>query len=327
MKNFYFFLFIICFTISCNEKAIIQEEKDFEKNITGFWQRKGTIQIVNGVSVDTLFLEDFPNPNFKQMKAFKNGSVVWINNSADTLYSWKGSSGAYSTYERKPDNLMFEIITSGTGGIGGLLKTFRDSLKIYKQEKLTLKNALPLIYDKSLPYPNVLYYFKANEKSYVQGTTMDGYQEYWRKMKPLSPSGKMDGIWKRAFEIRYVNNIPVDTISIPNDQIMDVKIMLNGRYIYQVDLTEISDPDTPEFGGYGAYGTFEYDDEKNKLKEYQEFGSGGNVETYQPKTNEDTHKITFYNDDMFLQLSKNLTNAEKIDMSESRGVIYKRIKL
>ena len=32
-------------------------------------------------------------------------------------------------------------------------------------------------------------------------------------------------------------DIPVDTTSVANDVILDVKIMSNGRYAYQVDMT------------------------------------------------------------------------------------------
>ena len=37
--------------------------------------------------------------------------------------------------------------------------------------------------------------------------------------------------------------------------------MSNGRYTYQVDLTELAESDTPEYGGYGGYGTFEFDND------------------------------------------------------------------
>ena len=51
------------------------------------------------------------------------------------------------------------------------------------------------------------------------------------------------------------------------------------------------------YGGYGGYGTFEFDNEKNELIEYQEWGSGMKHISLKPKTNPEVHKIKFYNDD------------------------------
>ena len=95
-------------------------------------------------------------------------------------------------------------------------------------------------------------------------------------MKKLKEETKLDGAWKRVYEIAYINNIPVDTIAIPSNVSLDVKIISNGRYTYQVDNTELAEPDSPMYGGYGGYGTFEFDNEKNEFIEYQEWGSGMN---------------------------------------------------
>ena len=36
------------------------------------------------------------------------------------------------------------------------------------------------------------------------------YAEYWEKLPDLKPKSRIDGVWKRVYEIAYVNNVPVD---------------------------------------------------------------------------------------------------------------------
>ena len=71
-----------------------------------------------------------------------------------------------------------------------------------------------------------------------------------------------------------MNGIAVDTTSVPSDAVLDVKIFSDGYYAYQVDQTGLADPASPQYGGFGGYGTFEYNQDKNVLTEYQEWGSG-----------------------------------------------------
>ena len=58
--------------------------------------------------------------------------------------------------------------------------------------------------------------------------------EYYEKMPSLSKS-KIDGVWKRAYEIQFVNGVAVDTTSVPSDVILDTKIIKDGYFIFQVD--------------------------------------------------------------------------------------------
>ena len=67
------------------------------------------------------------------------------------------------------------------------------------------------------------------------------------------------------YEISYVNGVAVDTTSVPNGSILDVKIFSNGYYTYHVDLTGFAEPDNPQYGGFGGHGTFEFNEEKNTL--------------------------------------------------------------
>ena len=63
---------------------------------------------------------------------------------------------------------------------------------------------------------------------------------------------------ERAYEISYVNGIAVDTTSVPSDIVLDVKIMRDGRYMYQVDQTGLFDQSKEEHGGFGGYGNLKW---------------------------------------------------------------------
>ena len=107
------------------------------------------------------------------------------------------------------------------------------------------------------------------QKSYSQktGGPNSNEAEYYEPLEELSPKTKIDGVWKRVYRINYVNGIPTDTISIPSDAVLDVKVMHRGRYMYQVDETGmIGDPNKAAYGGYGGYGQFDYDDNGNLVE-------------------------------------------------------------
>ena len=76
-------------------------------------------------------------------------------------------------------------------------------------------------------------------------------------------------------------------------------------------------------GGFGGYGTFELDSDKNILKEKFEWGSGGWNE--EDVANPDrgnyvqSHEITFFNDDLFLQVDNQ--NAGVLEGSGATGRI------
>ena len=58
-------------------------------------------------------------------------------------------------------------------------------------------------------------------------------------MPSLPKKSKIDGVWKRSYEIIYVNGVAIDTTSVPSDVILDVKVMKDGYFLYQVDRTKI----------------------------------------------------------------------------------------
>ena len=297
------FITIVCLTlISCANSS---EIKNNSPKIEGFWNRLGTIQLVNGIHVDTSYIKDSEDPSFKQLKVFKDGNMIWLNNYKDTLSPWKGGSGGYGKYKINSKDSITERISHGTGRWGAMVKNYKDSLNL---------SAWTFGLETNI-----------NENFYSQKNSPNSkFAEYWERMPRLESNTKIDGAWKRVYQINYVNGIAVDTVSVPNDAVLDVKVMSRGNYTYQVDLTGISDPEEPQYGGFGGFGTFEYDSDKMVLVEYQEWGFGTSTGSAAPKTNPVYHDIKFYNDDLFIQIGKDTLGATS--NQAGRGLVYKRIK-
>ena len=306
MKNKIFLIVITVLIFSCGDN---QNNKKASEGpiIEGFWNRIGTIQLVNGVPVDTAYIKDSQNPNYKQIKVFKDGSMIWINNVKDSLLPWKGGMGGYGKYIVNSKDSITENISHGTGWWGAAVKNYKDSLNV-PAWRFGLKTDI-------------------DENVYSQKNNPDDeFAEYWERMPNLEPKSKFDGAWKRVYEISYINGVAIDTTSVPNDALLDVKLFSNGHYTYQVDQTGIAEPDSPMYGGFGGYGTFVFDEEKSILTEYGEWGSGMSGNENEPKTNPDNHEITFYNDDLYLQVSKTSVGVLRDAGATARGLVYKRIK-
>jgi len=103
MKNSYsnfiknIFLLIPLLIISCGSPNQ-ETKKSYEDEIEGFWERKGTIQFINDIPVDTLLYADGDineAENFRNIKAFSNNNIMWINNAPDNQNAWKGGAGGY----------------------------------------------------------------------------------------------------------------------------------------------------------------------------------------------------------------------------------------
>ena len=296
-------MFTVLMIISCGETINkTSNEADEKLKIEGFWNRIGTIELVNGIPVDTLYIKD-SDEEFKQVKVFKDGNMIWINNQGDSLLPWKGGMGGYGKFKVNSMDSITEVNTNGTGFWGALVKNYKDSLNT----------------------PGWTFGLKTNigNNIYSQKNTPDSkFAELWQRMPQLTEKSKIDGAWKRVYQISYVNGVAVDTTSVPSDAVLDVKIMSNGHYTYQVDQTGLAEPDKPQYGGFGGYGTYEYDDEKNLLIEYGEWGSGTSTGAKPPKTDPIIHDIKFYNEDLFLQIGK-----DTLDVNQSgRGLVYKRLK-
>ena len=66
MNNKIFLILISLMILSCGDK---QKSTTTEgPNIEGFWNRIGTIQLVNGIPVDTAYIKESEFPNYKQIK-------------------------------------------------------------------------------------------------------------------------------------------------------------------------------------------------------------------------------------------------------------------
>lgn len=302
---------------SCNTTQKNDLVKENQTNIDGFWERVGTIKIANGIAVDTIYYADNPETeDYKQIKAFVDGKVIWLHNRSDTInYPWVGGNGGYGRFDLESKKSLTEKLYNGTGWFGSYVKLLKDSLNI---EHTTFNFVTDL---------------KEDSFTQLMNNQTDGtFMEYFHKIKPSNKKSSLDGAWKRVYEISYVNGIPVDTISVASDVVVDVKIMKNGHYLYQVDQTGLYNEDEAQYGGFGGYGQFDYDEKKGLLVEYLQTNSGNNVPVnHEPKTlvrmndtmtNFNYADIKFYNKDMFLQVTKDTLEQ----MSIGRGLVYKRIK-
>ena len=311
MKNKIFLIAIYLIIFSCGETPKKEEAKSKNplSEVEGFWNRIGTIQVVNGVPVDTLLIKNSENTDYRQIKVYKDGNMVWLDN-VKSETPWKGGGGGYGKFTVNSEKSLTEHMSAGTGYMAGWVDNYKDSLNVPAMD-VTL----------SIDYKDDIY-------SQMNGPNRD-FMEYWERMPILtSKKSKLDGAWKRVYEIAYINNTPVDTLAVPSDIILDVKIMTNGRFAYQVDLTGNAEVDTPQYGGFGGYGYYDYDDVDQTLKEYPVFGSGSNTTDREEmqRTNFQTHEIKFYNDDLFIQIDKSNQGMVSYEGATGRGVVYRRIK-
>jgi hypothetical protein len=275
----------------------------------GFWNRIGTIQVVNGVPVDTLLIKNSENTDYRQIKVYKDGNMVWLDN-VKSETPWKGGGGGYGKFTVNSEKSLTEHMSAGTGYMAGYVDNYKDSLNVPAMDVIL-----------SIDYKDDIY-------SQMNGPNRQ-FMEYWERMPILpSKSTKFDGAWKRVYEIAYINDTPVDTLAVPSDVILDVKVMSNGRYAYQVDQTGNAEVDTPQYGGLGGYGYYDYNEEDNTLKEYPIFGSGMGTwsNDEMQRTNFATHEIKFYNDDLFIQIDRDYSGMVSYEGATGRGVVYRRIK-
>ena len=69
-------LTILSFFISCGDTNTKQKNSDNKSPMEGFWNRIGTIQLVNGIPVDTILVKNSDNKDYKQIKVFKDANSV-----------------------------------------------------------------------------------------------------------------------------------------------------------------------------------------------------------------------------------------------------------
>jgi len=311
-------LIIIFFTlfIACGESPKKKEivDKNSLPGLEGFWKRIGTIQTVNDIPVDTIFIGESETPELRQIKVFYNGHIAWMNNDYNQSNPWTGGTGMYGKYKINSEESITESISHGSGGSVNWIHSYKDSLGVNYRD-VNLGISLSGNYH-SLNVPPVFEGMEGIDER--QNPT--AYMELWEKMPEINPETKADGVWKRVYEIQYVNGIPVDTVSVPSDGTLDVHFRKNGRFLYQVDNAGISEPGDDLYWGYGGYGQYDLIDEKS-IMEYHEYVSG-RVGRVRPQTTSKTNggrlELEFYNDDMFKQV--------QIDSmgKSTRGVVYRR---
>lgn len=303
-----FAILIILLAISCSEapkdKASTTDESSM---IEGFWKRTGMVQFVNGKPVDTLYYADGdldpPGKNFIQMKAFLDGNIFWMMNNKDPESPWKGGMGGYGKFKFEGDSIT-EFLSHSTGNMAVYMKQMKEEQK---------KSSIPFKFGYTLSDKNYVQIYNANEEGIANA-------EYYEKMPSLS-SSKLDGVWKRSYEIQFVNGVAVDTTSVPSDAVLDVKIIKDGYFLYQVDATKLAgdDPTKRQFGGIGGFGEVDY--VNGDMLEYTQFGSGNFAFDTIPRSVVLYTDIEFYDEDTFIQINK-----DTLTQRPGKGLIYRRIK-
>ena len=103
---------------SCAENQKNQKSSE-APIIEGYWNRIGTIQLVNGIPVDTMLIKNSDNTDFKQVKVFEDGNMIEYGE----FGSWRGSvnnntprnaANAHYASVTFYDNDMYQQITKDT---------------------------------------------------------------------------------------------------------------------------------------------------------------------------------------------------------------------
>merc|ERR1711991_772334 len=245
----------------------------------------GTVQFVNGTPVDTL-LYGIDEEGMKNIKVYSEGNIFWINNYADKNNPWPGGMGGYGKYEINKDTLT-EYMSNGSGTFGAQMRYLKDSLNT-----------------DSVRFPFAYY---LTENTYIQlgGAVPDSeeniaYGEYYERLPSLGKS-KLDGVWKRAYEISFVNGVAIDQTNL------------------------IKDPTKREYGGGGAFGQFDY--KNGNMSEFFEF-NGGQWPPFESKPRDpqtaNYASVSFYDKDMYLQITKD--TLDRPNSQAGRGVVYRRVE-
>jgi len=212
--------------------------------------------------------------------------------------------GGYGKYKKETDSIT-EFMSHATGDMAVYLKNMKDEQN---------SSTIPFKFGYTLTDQNYIQKQRTNEDGISTG-------EFYEKMPGLGKS-KLDGIWKRSYEISYINGVAVDTTSVPSDVILDIKIIKDGYFLFHVDRTKLAgdDPSKPQFGGTGGYGEVEYIN--GDMLEYAQFGSGTWLLDTLPRSFVSYVDIKFYDEDTFIQVTKDTLNQSLA----GRGLIYKRIE-
>ena len=80
---------LILSILSCAEGPKEENKSETKIPIEGFWERKGTVQFVNGTPVDTL-MYGIDVEGMRNIKVYSEGNIFWVNNVADKNNPWPG---------------------------------------------------------------------------------------------------------------------------------------------------------------------------------------------------------------------------------------------
>ena len=336
MRKITYLILTIIF-ISCGENKVEKNQADESSSITeGFWERIGTIQMVNGVEVDTIFFKDVEGDKKpRQIKAYVRGYFAWLSNQDVTQrvkddykeineFPWVSGAGGFGSYSfsEKGEINMRENMTNIIGNVVGWNSDFRDNVRNNGVNNLTFtSNVNGNKYTQLMKIEEV-----PNENSNFQ--TGIEYAEYYEKLDEIA-STKIDGVWKHIANVKYVNGIAVDTIGVP-EGLDDHKMFHKGNVIVNFDFTKAKAGD-PNWGGAGLAGTFTYKDnllvEKFNLSTGNWRATGGEW----PPT---PYDIEWIDDDSFVQIWKFVArqgeNGElefvENESKETNGLLHVRVK-
>jgi|TARA_B100001093_G_scaffold460479_1_gene474316 hypothetical protein len=309
--------------ISCEGEQKKSDLPD-QSPMIGFWERVGTIQIVKGVNVDTIFWDDLELENKeKQIKAYTGNHFAWLSNAGinqpeNKDFPWKTGAGAYGTYtfnsESKNADNMVETITNAIGN--AVNWTPWDDLK--KNGSISI-NFAATVTEKN--YTQLGVRSEENDSIFVMneetlGNTTE-YAEYYEKI-PEGEKTKIDGVWNHIADVRYVNGVAIDTTAVP-EGLVDHKIFHRGNVIVNWDPT-LAEKGNQVWGGAGLAGTYEYNKEKEELMEKFTLGTGN----WMPKGNNwpDTYyDIDWIDEDTFIQIFR----TRAVPSEDGSGLVWEEV--
>ena len=295
--------------ISCGGEQKKSNSTANESPIIGFWERVGTIQIVNGVNVDTVYWDDV-EMDFtpKQIKAYAFDHTAWLSNhfrnpdEETKKYPWITGAGAFGKYTFNPESNNNDNMTENVSNIIGTSVTWSGEFPKTRNNEIANLNFSASINDgfysqlgvRSTENDSI---FQLDERTMGNSTE---YAEFYKKI-PDGEKTKIDGVWKHIATVRYVKGVPIDTTAVP-EGLDDHKIFYKGNVIVNFDFTLAKEGD-PNWGGAGLSGTYTYNKDENVLMEKFTLGTGN----WMPKENEwpDTYyDIDWIDNDTYIQIFK-----------------------
>ena len=315
-------LLLTLIVFSCGENTMKVDEKKEDNLFNGFYERIGTVQYVKGIAVDTVYYKDLEDSP-RQVKAYFNGITSWLSNNpipkqaleTGVKMPWQSGQGSYGTYEYSPSEDESEMIETNLSTIGNSLLWGRGSMRdsLLKAGKFTWA-----------PFYSSFTGEYYNQRWKAQDTASTSYSELYIK-KEESEATDLDGVWKRIANVRYINDVPVDTIAVP-EGLDDYKVYIKGNVIVNVDPKNAKQGD-PFWGGAGLLGKFSYID--GTLTEKFDM-STGNWEYPGGKWPDFVADIDWIDDDTFIQINRYIGDPEGRGMidakKEKNGLLHVRIK-